>query len=660
MNTTMIQSEVYEVFEVIGQGSVSTIYEGYDHVLKREVAIKELRPEFQGNAEISESFWGEATLLAGLNHANILRVYAIERERNWIVMELMHSNVKDELQSKKLPFIRIRDILRQTLEGLRYLHSMNRVHGQIRLDSLLVDSGGNLKLSNLSESDVDGEFRRPDEEQLHSAPEILNPRHFGQPSLSSDLYCVGIVALQLLAGDKFLKLFKGMDRKRQADPMAWSAWHASSEPIGTIQAVVADLPSDLLSLVEGLTQKQVGLRFSTAAEAIGAISPQWGETKSSLNPNDENDRDPSQLCDDGPTVTYNSPNLYSPKVLDSQKRRSFSWKDLVQEATLRFPVLRNRKALLSVGGVFVGLLMLMITLIPEIEGTSAPTVEVETVVAAENLPERSFSYDLSFDRSDEPTAPVPTGQIKVFFSMPVNGPELNGLELFVDGRKQEINQAIAAKAALGANLEIDGENTLGTQEIASNILAMQSTPSEPIVVTCPVGRYEIKLKADNYNNVKQVVNVSVGKDDVCELRLTPLTYNVKFSISPSHAKLFVDGEPIEVSDGRAWKPELAWGNHRIEVSAEGFYRSDAPLIVNANRDYDVKLVEIPVVSRTIDSYPQGAEVHIDGVRVGQTPLFWTGRKGEHLIQMELPAFQHLASTVRIEDNPSRLFWYLKR
>ncbi len=184
MNSTTLKNQAYERFGIIGQGSVTTLYEGFDHELKRDVVIKELRPEFRNHAETAEKFWGEATLLAGLNHANILRVYGVDRERFWIALEPLQALRASYGEPGKMPAERVREILKHVLEGLRYLHSLDRCHGQLSLSVLLVDSQGTIKLNNLAENGNDGEFRCPDASFLHCAPEILNPSILANLALS--------------------------------------------------------------------------------------------------------------------------------------------------------------------------------------------------------------------------------------------------------------------------------------------------------------------------------------------------------------------------------------------------------------------------------------------------------------------------------------------
>jgi len=660
MNTTITPSETYEVFETIGCGSVSTIYDGYDHILKREIAIKELRADFRGDTDVVEAFWGEATLLAGLNHANILRVHGIDRERHWIIMEPMLTSVDAEIESKKLSFIRIRDILRQTLEGLRYLHLMDRVHGQIRLDSLLVDGSSSVKLSNLSESDIDGEFRRPDEKQLHNAPEILNPRHFGQPGLSSDLYCVGIVALQLLAGDKFLKLFKGMDRKRALDPMAWSAWHASSEPIGSVQALVADIPSDLLALVEGLTQKQVGLRFASAAEAIGTISPQSFRTSSIGNdahcPNEATD----SLSEEGATVTYNSPNLYSPRSAIATKKKAMNWQELLSETTRRYPALLSRKVMLPTAAMLMGVCFLAIVLIPTSVETSVQADIPEPVGEKEIRPVRRSEFDEKIQQRPEPIKI--DGSVKLVLMVDPSGPTLDSPTISVDGQLQSI-KALGELDIQSEALEQDTEDSI-VVDIQSQFKVRSNLSKSPINISGPAGTYLVSIATDSFVTQQRVIQIVARQESTEVIQMEPRSYTVKFSVNPPNAIVLIDGQPVAGKAGRHRQAQLPWGKHQMVVSAEGFVDQEHTINILRDASETFTLSPIETVSTTIDSFPQGAKVTIRGKEVGRTPLPWIGRVGTHDLRLSLPGFVPLSVELNLTASPdsqsTRSCWYLNR
>lgn len=657
MSEATNKNATYECFGVIAQGTVSTIYDGYDHLLKRDVVIKELREELRSDAEIVAAFWAEATVMAGLNHGSILRIYGIEHDRYWVIMEPMSGPLAHEVGSTKVDAPRVREILKQALEGLHYLHNQGRVHGQVRLDSLLVDHQGNVKLTNISDVPIDsefGEFRSPDDKQLHNAPEILNPRHFGEPTFNTDLYGLGIVALQLLAGEKFIKFFKGMNRKRQSDPFAWSAWHASSEAVAAVASLLPDVPADLATLVEGLTQKQVGLRFATAAEAIGVISPSSFADSTGIGLADAG-LPAEKHSEEGDAVTYNSPNLFMPRKASIEKRPA-DWRAIVNEFMGQFPILRNRKLVFTAATLFVLCIALMVNLstaeqkqdIAVNDDQAGSTDETSTDVALPALAHQAT-----------PVVFAEIGTIRLNLIPAPKGPPLEGdFKLFVNDYEIAA-PALHEEDTVEAEGPTEGRHTYNRTTDDSFTLA-HSRPGEPLIVTGPIGACKVEVRAKHYKVCKQEVTVVADTISNCELTLEPEVYTVLFNVQPPSAKLFIDGKPWSVQDSSLRPVPIAWGKHILRATADDHQVKEWTLVVDRNRDEPVSLAVIPEFSISIDSFPQGALVEIDGKPIGRTPAYWKGRQGKHQVKLGLQGFVTVVNQFTLDENSTRLLWYLDR
>jgi len=93
----------YEIIEHVGTGGMADVYRAKDHKLKREVAVKVLKQEFNSNAEFVVKFRNEAESAAGLMHPNIVNVYDVGEENGiyFIVMEFVNGiTLKDYIQKK--------------------------------------------------------------------------------------------------------------------------------------------------------------------------------------------------------------------------------------------------------------------------------------------------------------------------------------------------------------------------------------------------------------------------------------------------------------------------------------------------------------------------------------------------------------------------------
>jgi 2-dehydro-3-deoxyphosphooctonate aldolase (KDO 8-P synthase) len=69
----------YVIGKAIGAGGMGVVYEAHDKRLKRMVAIKMLRDEFQLDAAVKEAFVQEARTVAELHHPSIVDIHSVEQ-----------------------------------------------------------------------------------------------------------------------------------------------------------------------------------------------------------------------------------------------------------------------------------------------------------------------------------------------------------------------------------------------------------------------------------------------------------------------------------------------------------------------------------------------------------------------------------------------------
>lgn len=203
----------YTVERSLGGGGMGCVYLGHDLQLKRQVAIKVLRPEM-AIAELAQRFVLEAQNLARLSHPNIVQIY-LAGERgglSFFIMEYLgDTTLADRLRQAPLAPPELLALGRGLLAGLGEAHRHQIVHRDVKPTNIFVTGTGRVVLTDF------GIARREDsEDEPLTATGRLGPStpHFCAPEQAipgapvgawSDLYSAGVVVYEAGTGRDWLR-----------------------------------------------------------------------------------------------------------------------------------------------------------------------------------------------------------------------------------------------------------------------------------------------------------------------------------------------------------------------------------------------------------------------------------------------------------------------
>ena len=93
----------YQISKVIGVGGMSVVFEAYDNVMKRTVAVKMLKDEIAHDTQSVKRFINESKAVAMLSHPNIVKIYdvSVKENRKYIVMERVEGITLKNYLNKK-------------------------------------------------------------------------------------------------------------------------------------------------------------------------------------------------------------------------------------------------------------------------------------------------------------------------------------------------------------------------------------------------------------------------------------------------------------------------------------------------------------------------------------------------------------------------------
>ena len=266
-------SATYELDQEIGRGGMGIVYRAKDKRLKRFVAIKLLPPELSFRRDIRTRFLREAETAAQLSHPNIVPIYSVDEVGNLVffVMACIDGdNLATKLQKRgPLPIDDVRRWLLEVADALAFAHARGVIHRDIKPDNILLDGiDGRALVTDFgiarAASDSGETSRLTATGIAIGTPAYMSPEQAsGDRDLDarSDLYSLGIVAYQMLAGEP---PFTG------GTTPALLVKHLAEVPV-PVSLRRPDTPDDLSEIVMRLLEKSPEHRFQSAGEMVMAL-----------------------------------------------------------------------------------------------------------------------------------------------------------------------------------------------------------------------------------------------------------------------------------------------------------------------------------------------------------------------------------------------------
>ena len=196
----------YQIIKEIGKGAYGTVYTANEKKTGKILAIKQIDLETDWLPLLSE-----INMVIGLSHESIVNyfTYFFEESKLWLVMEYCDGgSLSDIMKTLKKPLSEheVSAVLRSVINSLIYVHSLGRIHRDIKAGNLLVTSKGVVKLCDFGVSAQLDEARQRTGTVVGSpywmAPEIMNSQKDGLGyDKKVDVWSLGITALELINGN---------------------------------------------------------------------------------------------------------------------------------------------------------------------------------------------------------------------------------------------------------------------------------------------------------------------------------------------------------------------------------------------------------------------------------------------------------------------------
>jgi eukaryotic-like serine/threonine-protein kinase len=292
MTADTLFADRYRLERRLGVGGMATVQLALDTRLERHVAVKLLAEHLAADSNFVSRFRREALAAARLVHPNIVQVFDFGAEestgRQYIVMEFVDGPSCAEILRElgRLESDDAVSILIQACRGLDYAHRNGVVHRDVKPGNLLRSrEGGQVKLADF------GIAKAAEHSDMTKVGSVLGTAAYLSPEQargesagpSSDLYALGVVSYQLLAGRLPYEAASLTDLARQQDTTAPPPLHE----------VDPQIPRPLSLVVARALERDPADRFADAAamehalaESLRGIAPEPTEATQALDPTD--------------------------------------------------------------------------------------------------------------------------------------------------------------------------------------------------------------------------------------------------------------------------------------------------------------------------------------------------------------------------------------
>ena len=258
----------YEVIQHIGQGGMADVFRAVDTILNREVAIKILRSDLSTDAVSILRFEREAQAATALAHPNIVEVYDVGdyKGHHYIVMEYVRGQTLKQVIRSRGPLLTEEavDIMKQLSSAVAEAHSRGIIHRDIKPQNVIVMADGSVKILDFGIATAKGSM------QLTQANNVMGSVHYLAPELAkgesaspqSDIYALGIVLFEMLAGDVPFK----------AEQAVQVALKQMRDPLPDIRVINPMVPQSVANIINRAAAKNPADRYRSAEEMMIDLS----------------------------------------------------------------------------------------------------------------------------------------------------------------------------------------------------------------------------------------------------------------------------------------------------------------------------------------------------------------------------------------------------
>ncbi len=611
---------------------MGVVYQGFDPIIGRTVAIKTMLPEGLSPQEFQEykaRFQREAMAAGILAHPNIITVYDFGEDNGvlYLAMEYLEGKSLEKIVQEQtiLPIETILPIYDQVCSALDNAHRNKIVHRDVKPANIMILQNGLVKVTDFGIAKMMS-MGMTQAGQILGTPNYMSPEQVKGRQIDgrSDIFSLGVILYELVTGEK---PFGGQN-------ITTVIYKIINENPIPPRELDASIHAGLSHVINKALAKNVDERYQTCQELaedlrnyknLGGAAVGQGTVLMNASPG------PAGAAG---TVLRGQPPYVPPPAPTAVDETPIG-------SSLDIPVVPppgpapQPQAIPQIAWVVGALVLVAIMagasyffLRPRSQPvTSAVPAQVATVTPAQNpQPPAASGAPATAAAAPKPSEAAPKAG-------PVSNPEPRP---HTAGAK--VGQLMVSANVNGARISVDGR-------------------SDPDWVTphtipdLPSGAHNIVVSMNGYDDFRQSVTIEGGQTGSVVASLSSPSAEFGVVTVPAGVEVLIDGKSYGLSPVRATLPP---GNHTYTIKQPGAPPFENTVTLKSS-DIITRKVTLSAAAKTgiaeVRSIPTGASVLADGAPVGgQTPTSFRLSVGTHTLVISLSGYRPIQRQITVSEN----------
>lgn len=656
----------YQIVSELGRGSMGVVYQGFDPIIGRTVAIKTMLTEGFAPAEFEEykaRFQREAQSAGVLAHPNIVTVYDFGEDSGvlYLAMEFLEGKSLEAMVEEQtiLPVETIIPMYEQVCSALDHAHRHRIVHRDIKPANIMILESGLVKVTDFGIAKMMS-MGMTQAGQILGTPNYMSPEQVKGRSVDgrADIFSLGVILYELVTGEKpfggqnITTVIYKIINENPISPRELDA----TIPVGlsyVIQKALAKNPDERYQTCRELAEdlrnyRSVGGAAAPSATVILRVPPIQAPPPEALPL---------------PARVPSAPVAAQPQVAaEPQPPRPLSVQVIPPHRPQprgTSPVVWVLLTLLVVGAAGGGYYYFKYkpehpaatpttptaerpaetpgtTTPPATEGGTPTTPQTETVTTPPSNPPTETAAAQNTPSEPKPQVREAQGPE---LPRPIAPPPSGGRGTAAP----KIGQLVVTSNVDGAKITIDGRSEPGWVTSCT-------------IPNLPAGAHSVVVSREGYNDAQESVTVEGGRTATVRPTLTVPSGEINIVTNPPGIEVFIDGQAVGLSPARK---TLGVGQHTYALRQAGKDIFSSAFEIRYDGHMLTKKVDlgggpaVPTGIVEVRTIPPGATVYGDGKAVGgTTPTSLRLSAGRHTLTLSLSGYRPLQKEVDLPADGS--------